>query len=199
MISMEEMQVFLPSYLSAETKEELFGQLAKFGDDGSWQPFGRGSVYPDHLLQGDGIRDMVFSQLPASRTEAGNGLILSNTCDIDRENQRKIPARVIYCPLIEKGRFEDFVNRVYGAGAEGFLRDTRAQQTTNIIYFPEVDGELTGFYGLLDRVINIGLDHLPANLHEKSKIFTLSQVGFYLFLIKLSIHFTRMQEGIARG
>jgi hypothetical protein len=31
-----------------------------------------------------------------------------------------------------------------------------------------------------------------------NKIFALTQSAFYLFLIKLSIHFTRFQEGVHR-
>ena len=36
-------------------------------------------------------------------------------------------------------------------------------------------------------------DHL-----RNHRIFSLSQYGHYLFLFKLSFHFTRMQEGIDR-
>lgn len=201
MISLDEMQLFLPSYLSASNKKELFEQLAKFADDGSWQPYGAGSVYPEHLLQGDATRDLWFVQLPKTETKQSTGLILSNTCDVDTENDRKIPANVVYCPLIEEQRFESFVTRHYGSeeAASCFLKDSRAQGTTNVIYFPKASPTDTAYYALLDRICHISRNSLPVDFAGKSKVFTLSQVGFYLFLIKISIHFTRLQEGITRS
>jgi hypothetical protein len=35
--------------------------------------------------------------------------------------------------------------------------------------------------------------------NKKSKVFTLSLFGFYLFVFKLSIHFCRFQENVARN
>ena len=40
------------------------------------------------------------------------------------------------------------------------------------------------------------LDHFMAG--DRSLLFRLSDFGFYLFLFKLSIHFTRMLEGVER-
>jgi hypothetical protein len=45
------------------------------------------------------------------------------------------------------------------------------------------------------------LHTLPLGMFQKAdrpKLFTLSQVGFYLFVVKLSIHFCRFSEGISR-
>jgi hypothetical protein len=43
---------------------------------------------------------------------------------------------------------------------------------------------------------------MPAQVYESEKkngkIFTLSQAGFYLFILKLSIHFCRFHENLAR-
>jgi hypothetical protein len=198
MISLDEMQVFLPSYLTSEGKADLYSQLAKFADDGSWQPYGTGSVYPSGLLQGDGVKSLTFVKLPALEAKQGAGVILSNSCDVDPANPRKLPAQVVYCPLIAAEKFDPLVREVYGSGAENFIKDTRAQATTSIVYFPEVRGVSGGFYGLLDQVCHIGSHSLPHDFVEASRIFTLSQVGHYLFLLKLSVHFTRIHEGIVR-
>jgi hypothetical protein len=34
---------------------------------------------------------------------------------------------------------------------------------------------------------------------ERRKLVTLNQLGFYLFVLKLSIHFCRFAEGISRS
>lgn len=49
---------------------------------------------------------------------------------------------------------------------------------------------------VLDNVVSIPLDLLVKS--KPGKLFCLSQLGFYIFVIKLSIHLTRFQEGIAR-
>lgn len=39
---------------------------------------------------------------------------------------------------------------------------------------------------------------MDAFKNQSIKLVTLSQQGFYMFLLKLSIHFCRFQENIAR-
>lgn len=40
--------------------------------------------------------------------------------------------------------------------------------------------------------------HAFERVAEKKKLFTLTLVGFYLFLFKLSVHFCRFHEEVAR-
>jgi uncharacterized protein (TIGR04255 family) len=49
---------------------------------------------------------------------------------------------------------------------------------------------------LLDNIHSIDLEQF-LDL-DPAKLLTLSQYGFYVFLVKLSIHFTRFQEGVLR-
>ena len=52
---------------------------------------------------------------------------------------------------------------------------------------------------LLDRLNNCPAEIIRKEMIEKQRLFTLSNYGFYLFLIKISIHFTRIREGVDRG
>ena len=52
---------------------------------------------------------------------------------------------------------------------------------------------------LFDKVVNHNANALNFNELLKNRLFTLSDYGFYLFLFKLSIHFTRLREGVVRG
>ena len=47
-------------------------------------------------------------------------------------------------------------------------------------------------------IISNSCDITPENPSTKERLFVLNQFGFYLFLIKLSIHFTRFQEDVNR-
>lgn len=52
---------------------------------------------------------------------------------------------------------------------------------------------------LLDRVNNCDAQSLNLNELTRTRLFTLGDYGFYLFLLKISIHLTRIREGVARS
>ena len=45
------------------------------------------------------------------------------------------------------------------------------------------------------------LHSMPIELHGQAaeKLFTLSMAGFYLFVLKLSVHFCRLHENVDRS
>lgn len=198
MIDLEEMQIFLPSYLNEDSKSKLYEELGKFSADGFWIPYGVGSVYPAKLLQGDALDGLSFISFPDPRVKKGLALVLSNSCDLDTDNERKIPYSIVYCPLIEKQKFEKFVEKVYEKGSKDFLEKAKQQSISNIIYFPERGTSSCGYYALLDRICHQSRDSVSDQQVSDNKVFTLSNVGFYLFLIKISMHFTRIHEKIDR-
>ena len=52
---------------------------------------------------------------------------------------------------------------------------------------------------LLDRINNCDLQKLNLDELTGTRLFTLSDYGFYMFLFKLSIHLTRIREGVQRN
>ena len=73
-----------------------------------------------------------------------------------------------------------------------------AQKTSNIFYLP-ASGALEDDYIIrLDE-----LHSMPFSAHRESpdrqKLFTLSNTGFYMLVLKLSVHFCRFQEKINRS
>ena len=52
---------------------------------------------------------------------------------------------------------------------------------------------------VLDRINNCDAQAVDLSELVKTRLFTLSDYGFYLFLYKLSLHLTRIREGIARN
>ena len=65
-----------------------------------------------------------------------------------------------------------------------------------MFFFPEVPGELEESVALLDDIHA----HPLANFIEcqRTRLFCLSQYAFYIFILKLSIHFSRFQEDVVR-
>lgn len=73
----------------------------------------------------------------------------------------------------------------------------KKQLVTNIVYLPECD-HIPESIIFLDDVHQIPTEQLRTSLEKQDKILTLSQVGFYILLFKLSIHFCRFHEDVAR-
>ena len=119
-------------------------------------------------------------------------------CDISTDNSRVFPGSILFAPLI---RLERYVQRLRSAGkgeahVESLLDSIRSQLVTTIFYLPTRENVLDESIILLD---DIHAHPLPDFVRsERSHVFTLSQTAFYIFLMKVSIHFCRFNEGIAR-
>jgi hypothetical protein len=73
----------------------------------------------------------------------------------------------------------------------------REQRVSTMFYLPK-GGELGEEHvALLDDLHTLPFQIFEANT-ERKKLFTLSMVGFYVFVFKLSFHFCRFHENIER-
>ena len=194
----EQVQAFLPKYLTPETRRALFEELEKFPSNVNFYlPEG---VVHDELLQGDGWEGFVVIHFHSTERKNVAGMILSNSCDMAVENARALPTSILFAPLI---RVDRYVERLRSAGRsddqiEDLLGNIRSQTVTSIVYLP------SGPYGppesiiLLDDIHSHPTDHF-LGVKERKRLFRLNQYGFYILLIKLSIHFSRFQEGVKRS
>ena len=131
--------------------------------------------------------------------------MLSNSCDIDQTNKRFFASRVVYCPIFKLSKYRNALiveyvdtGRHSTESVEAHIETIKQQLITQILYLPK-GGRLTeDSIVFLDRPINFPLENVDLESIKNKKIFVLSDYGFYIFLIKLSIHFTRVQEGISR-
>ena len=75
----------------------------------------------------------------------------------------------------------------------------KEQKVHNIFYLPSGAGIQKDQIALLDDVHSFPLNALnPSQGSANRKLATLSMVGFYLFVLKLSIHFCRLHENVER-
>jgi len=78
----------------------------------------------------------------------------------------------------------------------GVAASIRRQEVTSVMHLPAINSQMEESLAVFGDVRSQPLDHFMAG--ERSLLFRLSDFGFYLFLFKLSIHFTRMLEGVDR-
>ncbi len=189
-------KLYLPKYLTPEQTAELFSELDSFPSIPSFY------LPPSHdpaiLLQGDAWRGLILINFHSAERRPVTGVVLSNSCDIDPANPRRMPPNVIFAPLLSVARYIDRL-REHGqsqAQIDGHVDAIRKQGVSNIFHFP------TGQFGpeesmiLFDDLHAHPVDHFLGGNRER--VFRLGQTAFYMFLLKLAIHFCRFQEGVPR-
>lgn len=192
----EQARLFLPKYLTPEEHRQLFSELSKFPENMAF--YLTSQEFSDQLLQGDGWRGFIAINFYTGERKVVSGAILSNSCDIDPANRGNHPVNVLFSPLIELQKYAATL-RTAGKTEEqigDMVMNLKKQLVTNVFYLPECPGIISESLILLDNIHSHPLEHFLAQ--QPQSLFTLNQYAFYLFLIKLSIHFSRFNEGVKR-
>ena len=82
---------------------------------------------------------------------------------------------------------------------QAHLEDVKAQKVSSMFFLPESEGIHEDSIALLDRVNHCAPSVIEPEDIDRRRLFSLSDYGFYLFIFKLSIHFTRIREGVPRS
>ena len=192
----------IPHYLTAEDQQKLIKELKAIssGVGGEYVLSRSRDRFADQMLQGDGWQGFELYSFENSEVLVVPGVVLSNSCDVAPENPRDVATRVTFAPLAKLATFEHLL---YQSGisvprVEAKLESIKAQKTSNIFYLPAGSSHLDHDYVVrLDEAQSV-----PMSVHgrneARSKLFTLSDAGFYMLIFKLSVHFCRMQERIQR-
>ena len=201
MMPLDDLRVYLPKYLSAENYDQLISQLRDFPANIDKRMYTEG-LEPNIIYQGDALDDMPVVNI--DNLELGVKkrpcMIVSNTCDMDLANKRLYPTTIMYTPLF---RLDNYVKvlKQYGATEEkikNHLSDVKAQKVSSMFYLPSI-GNLGESIVFLDRILNVSQKFIDRDTVESRRKFSLSDYGFYLFVFKLSIHLSRIREGVNRG
>lgn len=195
-MKLEEIPEYLPYYLTEEKKEGLALALKDFPEKIDYftnQHFEFGTV-----LQGDGWKGFDVVNIQLMKKKSIKGMVLSNSCDISIENPRDIPTSIVFAPIISLNSYEDKLKES-GISEERIrskFQSIKKQEVTSLFYLP-ASGDLEESIILLDNLHSLPVRYFQEETSRK-KVFTLSQIGFYLFLFKLSIHFCRFHENLQR-
>ena len=192
---MEQIRLSLPPYLSAESKRALLEQLLRYPQNTNYYGTIPGETEP---VQGDAWQGLEFLEFTTAQRQSVVGLIVSNSCDITAENDPDSDQCLLFAPILD---MHLFARALRDAGkTEQAIDDTlngiRKQEIHRLLYLPPGPGIEGESVVPLDRIQSQPLNSI--NTAKVRRLFTLNQYGWYVLLIKLSIHFTRMQEKLER-
>jgi hypothetical protein len=190
------LETYVPYYLTQEQKVGLVSALNDFRTNPVSYYINK---YRDELLQGDGWSNLDVIRLENGDRNSIKGIILSNTCDITPENKRPVPARITFAPIIKLSRYSAILANtdLTEQQVNAKIQAIRDQNVTTIFYLPPESSLDDEYIALLDDVHNIPATAFDLT-NKNEKVFTLSMFGFYLFLLKLSVHFCRFHEEVTR-
>lgn len=192
----DQIRLFLPKYLTEQQSRTLFSELEQFPNNLDFYTFR--SDLQNELLQGDGWRGFIAIDFYSGARKEVSGVVLSNSCDIFDENQRTLPVNILFAPLIELKKYE--ASLLAAGQSEShvgqILSNIRKQRTSSVFYLPAYSNVMEESIIVLDDIHAHPLQDFSAR--ARKSLFTLNQYAFYVFLIKLSIHFSRFGEGIQR-
>ncbi|MFH1136440.1 MAG: hypothetical protein V1816_10200, partial [Pseudomonadota bacterium] len=188
------------SYIDVNLKErckKYFKQVNRELDD--WF-YSKNSS--EDLYQGDIINNLEMAFLEVSNNiieykliENQQCILLSNTCDMSPENKTR-EKFVSVAPVFSYSDFSQNKIERYDVNAwNNFLQDVKRNNITDILYIPQ-NRNFESSVVLLDRIFSIDINsfYFIFNTRCKNKILSLSQLGHYIFLIKLTNHFARYED-----
>lgn len=198
----DEIKIYLPKYLSADNYETLIKELEDFPRNMDGRMYT--SIVEENIIcQGDVLKDMPYAEIDHLENGIINKdcIVLSNTCDIDLNNERLFKSRIMYAPLIELSKYKR-VLLAHKAGTEQQINDhinsIKEQRISQILYLPQTR-TMNESIVFLDKVLNIDNRSIDRLTLKERRLVSLSDYGFYLLLFKISVHFCRLQEHVNRG
>lgn len=194
----DDIKIYLPKYLSEEKQRDLYNELATFPENIDKRFYSSYLKAEKTMFQGDGVFDVI---MPVNGQELikVKALLISNTCDASTENTRLFALNLQFAPIFNLKNYEDGLLKTYSR--EKVLSHTRAireQKVTSFFYLPAEGVLLEDSFARFDYVFSSPIMGVSISELMNNRMFTLSNYGFYLFLIKLSMHFTRVQEAVNR-
>lgn len=206
MISIEEVEKYLPQYLSASSSASLFSELKQSPGNIDKRIYTSKLKNDPSIFQGDGLRNLLCVNLPSLDARPILGMIFSNTCDVSIENKRLFDSRLAYAPIFNLHKYREALISKYVDSNEktldsikSHIEDIKKQNISQIFYLPKCGSLTNDSIVFLDRINNLPSCYFDAEEIKKNRVFSLSDYGFYIFLFKLSVHFTRVRENVQRS
>ncbi|MBD7987098.1 hypothetical protein H9645_03560 [Luteimonas sp. Sa2BVA3] len=189
--------LFAPE-LAEDDLKEVVRQIQKLQE-------GRGFLAAHHeipRLQGD-----IWSGLPIVRISAdghaaarpARAMLLSNTCDIAEENARDYRAHVTYVPVVRISAFERMLTNggLPQDRINSIVQSIRLNESTRVFFVEAGAGLEEDCLAMLDQAFSASADILNAGHCERLAV--LSDRGHWALVLKMSVHFCRLREGVVRA
>lgn len=201
-MTFDDIKIYLPKFLSIESESSLFEGLKDFPNNLDSRLYTIALKHSENIFQGDGIKDMLIVNLPNEDVIKAKSVILSNTCDVSSTNLRNFESQIVYAPLFNLKKYHELLKSKSSKSKEQInthIETIRKQKITQIFYLPKIDNVIEDSIVFLDRINSCSLSFMNSKNISEERIFTLSDYGSYLFVYKLSIHFSRIKDKVDRN
>lgn len=199
MTSFEDIKKYLPQYLSDSDAKQLFSALKDFPNNIDERFYSNYSLDDNILYQGDCLKDIPTFNLPDIRTKLSQSMAISNTCDIDLNNKRLWNTRILFSQIILLEKLEKALYQKFSEDRiSNYISSLKKQQITNAFYLPK-SKNLDEAIVFFDYTNSFDINFVDRESLKVKRLVSLSNYGFYILLLKLSIHFTRIQEKVQRN
>jgi hypothetical protein len=201
MMSVQDIQLYLPKYLSEDNYRNLLKELESFPNNIDQRMYTT-SLPNNVIFQGDGYDSLPFVNL--MKIEDGckyrSGIVLSNTCDMAPENRRLYSSSIIYAPIMDLKKYVENlqIKNIREDVIKNHVTDIRKQAITSMLFLP-ANSKMPDSIVFLNRITSVDNSYFSREELNKKRLFSLSDYGFYMLLFKLSVHFSRIQEKVNRG
>jgi len=200
---LDDAQRFLPRHLTEEETSKLLEDIRNFPGNLDKRLYMKPEAEDQNaILQGDGIGELLIVNLPEPDVRPAPVMVLSNSCDADLANERPFPTALCYAPIFRLEKYLTGLRR-RGVKSEEYIvnheRDIRRQALTQIFFLPKSGGLEGDSIVFLDRINNCQNRAVDRTNLSKNRLFSLSQYGHWLLLLKVAIHFSRLTDKTERG
>ncbi len=195
---LDDIKIYLPKYLSSEQQEKLFEQLSSFPENIDSRFYT--SFLKDELVlfQGDGFKEVPYPDFENKRFPMVKGFLISNTCDSHSGNPRMFAPFLSFAPIFSLQKWQEKLLAKFPAeSVQSHLDSIRRQRVSQFFYLPSGNGADEMFVRF-DCAFSIQASEGLEKKLLSERVFTLSNYGFYLLLLKIGIHLTRVQERVDR-
>ncbi len=199
-MNFEDIKLYLPKFLSTESGKELFEGLKDFPDNIDTRLY-TSYLTENIIYQGDGLKNMLVINLPKTEIKLVPSMILSNTCDIDIKNAHNFHSQIVYTPIFNLKKYKNSLYKNSQKTKEqldSHILAIKKQEITQIFFLPKINEKLDESIIFFDRLYNYPNNLIKRESIKERRIFSLSDYGIYIFLLKLSIHFTRIKDNVER-
>lgn len=199
MTSFEDIKKYLPQYLSDSDAKQLFSALKDFPNNIDERFYNSYNLDDNILYQGDCLKDIPAFNLPDIRTKLSQSMAISNTCDMDLNNKRLWNTRILFSQIILLEKLEKALYQKFSEDRiSNYISSLKKQQITNAFYLPK-SKNLDEAIVFFDYTNSFDINFVDRESLKEKRLVSLSNYGFYILLLKLSIHFTRIQEKVQRN
>lgn len=204
MVATDRFSRLLPNYLTDATRKNLDAALKDFVQNEriTQDPFS--PFKNEYFLQGDLVRNVPFCYWKNDQfctAVVPQCIILSNTCDIDVANSRRIPLDCLLAPVISLEKYEALLRREGATEDElkSFNQNLMQYKITNLFHLPiDSNGKYAphekGYIVQLDKAYSLPRIVLDIKQHIRS----LNQFFSYLFTFQISVNLCRFHDKVDR-